>query len=753
MDRPGRGDSTAAAVRRARLPLYCAFSILAVLISAWLGKELAWDTLNYHLYAGFSALHDRFQRDYFAAGPQAYLNPYAYVPFYLLVRSGLPALAIASVLAAVQGCVLWLTFELALATRPAAAPRVRIQLGLGAVALALTNPVLLQQFGSSFADIATTLPVLGGWLLLTRTLGAAGRLPASELGRLPVIGAGLLLGAATALKLTNAVPAVASLALVCFVPQRLALRARWAVLLCGAMAVGFLLVAAPWAWRLQETFGNPFFPLFNHLFRSSEFSTEPLKHYRFIPASLTEALLRPFAMVRSPALIHEELRAPDARYALLLVLAALLALRSPVRSLWRRSRARASAARPGPASAGAPSTAAPAPDSPRVELALAAGLVIAWILWLASSGNSRYFLPMACLTAVLISTTLNRLCAGRLAWHGVTLAVMLAACGTQLVRGADVRWSADSWDAHPWFEADIAPALEREQNLYLIMGVQSDSFLAPFLPARSGFIDVWGEYVFDPDGPNGVRIRERIAGYWPQVRVMLRGDALHPDTDPREPHLASVNDALQDYGLEADPAACERIVVHGLHAPERARTPRAAGRGGARASAPPHRTVILACRVLAAPRTAAARAERLARRAAADRVFEHLERACPQLFQPRGLLTQHLPGPHQDIWQRLYLNTDLTVWVSEGRLRFRDTIRGDATVDLGAADAWARAPLALSCGRRSGHAFARPARVDGERGDAQRQFVTSLVGGRRHQVTGLSQAGGHRGRRFHHKNH
>jgi hypothetical protein len=49
-----------------------------------LGKEMAWDMLNYHQYGSFGAVNDRFGQDYFAAGPRSYFNPYAYVPFTLL---------------------------------------------------------------------------------------------------------------------------------------------------------------------------------------------------------------------------------------------------------------------------------------------------------------------------------------------------------------------------------------------------------------------------------------------------------------------------------------------------------------------------------------------------------------------------------------------------------------------------------------------------------------------------------------------
>src|SRR6185437_13866845 len=70
---------------------YVACTVLAVLVSALLGKDMGWDTLDYHFYAGFSALHDRFGLDYFPAGSQSYFGPYVYVPFFLLAKSQLPA--------------------------------------------------------------------------------------------------------------------------------------------------------------------------------------------------------------------------------------------------------------------------------------------------------------------------------------------------------------------------------------------------------------------------------------------------------------------------------------------------------------------------------------------------------------------------------------------------------------------------------------------------------------------------------------
>ncbi len=57
-----------------------------MVVNYLLGKDMALDTLSYHLYAGFSAVNDRFAQDYFPAGPNSYFNPYVYVPLYYLVK-------------------------------------------------------------------------------------------------------------------------------------------------------------------------------------------------------------------------------------------------------------------------------------------------------------------------------------------------------------------------------------------------------------------------------------------------------------------------------------------------------------------------------------------------------------------------------------------------------------------------------------------------------------------------------------------
>ena len=250
-----------------RLAVYIACTLVALVANYLLGKDMAFDTLTYHLYAGFSAVNDRFAQDYFPAGPNSYFNPYVYVPLYYLVKSGLSSLEISSALVLVHSVMLWLTYELALTVCPSHDARQRLIFGLCAVAFALINPILLQQIGSTFADITSGELVLAGWLLLALAV----RTP--SIAR--VIGAGLLCGIATGLKLTNAVHAIAAFALLILLPLPAGGRIRQGLVYGISLGLGFLVVAAPWSYRLERRFGNPLFPLLNNVFRSPEFTTEP----------------------------------------------------------------------------------------------------------------------------------------------------------------------------------------------------------------------------------------------------------------------------------------------------------------------------------------------------------------------------------------------------------------------------------------------------------------------------------------------
>jgi hypothetical protein len=662
-------DAVSVSVGPYRLPVYLACTVLALLIDYVLGKDMAWDTLNYHLYAGFSAVNDRFAQDYFAAGPVSYLNPYIYIAFYALVRAGLPAIEISFALAVVHSVILWLTFELAVAVYPPDDPRKSATVGICAVMLALINPILLQEIGSSLTDITTGVPVLAGWVLLVRAV--------REPRLAQVAWAGVLLGAASALKLTNAVHAIGALGILLILPGIKYDRIRG--LLCYIIALGlsFGVVAAPWSYRLAKMFGNPLFPLMNGVFRSPDFTAEPLHHLRFIPATLGEALWRPFAISDPVRMVHEELRAPDLRYAVLTLLGgALLSL-----WMWRRF-TRSGQTVPVPLS-----------SAPRALTALGCGFALDWVLWLSGSGNGRYFLPMSSVAGVLLAVLLFLYL--RPMVRNYFLIAIVGAQSIQLWMGAEYRWNPVPWDAQ-WFNLSVPGQLATEPNLYLTLGVQSNSFLAPFLARDSGLVNFSGGYVLGPDGANGRHVEGLIRRYAPHLRMLVRGRRLHADSERLEPTRSRVDAALERFDLRVDPSDCATIIVHGLPPPIeitfKGVTP-AEPRSG-------DTTYLLSCHLLPDDTD---HAETAARQRAADLVLDHLEDACPQLFQPRRLRSE----PNGGAWQRLYFNTDLIAWVSLGGVKFRDVVRGDTQIFLGRESDWAKAPPRLRCGRRDGHAFAQ----------------------------------------------
>jgi hypothetical protein len=665
--------------------VYLICSLLAVAASLLLGKDTMWDTLAYHLYAGFSALHDRFGQDYFPAGGQTYFNPYVYVPYYLLARSGLSAVIVSTILAIAQSGIFWLTYELALSVVPASDRRTRLVFGIASLAWAFTNPILINQLGTSYVDILTAEVVLAGWLLLIRAVQS------SSSGR--IVGAGLLLGAVTALKLTNSLHAVCACAILAFLPVTWRTRFRYALVFCVAMAFSFAVVMLPWSLHLERHFGNPFFPLLNSIFRSPEFPSISIRDYRFIPDSLSAAMWRPFRIAAPVTLSDDEFATPDLRYliALLLATAVLCCW------MWRRwFRGHDRAASQASASA------------TRGFVALGWAFLLDWIVWLAASGNGRYFISMACIAGILVIGLGFQLFASRQRLGVYILVVILGVQVFQLCAGATYRVHI-AWDGGAPFEVSVPHELTRQGSLFLTFGEQSMSFLAPFLPASSGMVDLDGDYVIQPRGANGAHLKSLIARYSPQLRVAVLDDRLGEGPHIGIPGATHVEDTLAHFGLRADPEDCATIIIKHVRPPYRdvlpdslpIHLPQLRGRM-IRVPVSPDAHVV-ACRAVADtdPHTALFAGDRQA-----DLVFNRLEEACPRVFQPRRPTTEDFGDQGKDVYRvRRYDSTSVAVMIVGGAVKFFDPLRGGAPTDLGQESAWTKSPPRVVCGRREGRYY------------------------------------------------
>jgi hypothetical protein len=659
---------------------FYALSLVAVMGWVWFaGKDLPWDTVNYHLYAGYSVFHNRFGIDYFPAGGQTYLTPYSYAPLYLMAAAGWPSVAVAAALACIHVTIVWLTWELGriVSRRPdGSSPGI---VAWGAAALALGNPVLLQELGSSFNDVTTGALAMGGYVALASAFnGEAQR---------KVALAGLLLGAASALKLTNAIFALAPalpLAFGCVAGLRA--RAKILLIFCAAVGMALLAVGGPWAWTLWKEFGNPIFPMFDGLFNpqalprtatASSAHVQPLtkllnaldsvRDPRFLPSSLYEALIKPFDILAARRKIHTETMAADVRYAAIFIIPVVWLL-----TAWRGKRLD-----PGPKSE----------DIQRQTLLyLSVSLLVAWTLWVWISGNSRYALPMACITAVVFVAGMHRVLIAHPAVQRWVVGAVIAIQMLFVSTAAEFRWGALPWDG-PWIQATIPAELKQTPFLYLSMDSQTQSILFPYLAPGSAFVGLGADV--DPNGGFGRRTREMIETHAPNVRMLALVKAVDVNGKPVAPAASTFDYALRRLGLRVDTNDCSYLQYRG--------NPAVISPAGAPAGH--HDQVyVLTCRLVPGGKMDS---EELTGKQLADQILDRVESACAGLLpsQPNSSVRSG------SIWRRNY--SDTAAWVNDdGLVRFADLFRGGGDISgLGTAKEWMVSPPKLKCWRSKGRFY------------------------------------------------
>lgn len=265
-------ESFRAKIQRHRVPIAIALaSMSAGAIYTWLlGQDVNWDWQNYHEYNVWALLNGRYDFDAYPAGFQTYFNPAVYFPVYFL-RHYLPQPYGMLILGAIHGLNLLIVYFLARTVLKGAATAGTVG---ASMLIAASGPMTLSEVGTSLSDILTALPVLAGFTL--------------ALGEQHLL-AGLLLGAAVGLKLTNIVYALGAAAAVL-----VARRPLWPTIsLALGGAIGGVATGGAWSLMLWHEMGNPVFPLFNGIFRSRELWPVNILDTQFLPRNLWDALAYP----------------------------------------------------------------------------------------------------------------------------------------------------------------------------------------------------------------------------------------------------------------------------------------------------------------------------------------------------------------------------------------------------------------------------------------------------------------------------
>lgn len=518
--RPGIKAPLPAPGRAALLLCVVGFGLLSVLI----GQDANWDLANYHLYNAHALLHGRIGVDLAAAGLQSYFNPLLDLPYYGMAMN-LPPRAVAFIMGALHGLNLLLLVAIARQVLPGAQPW---RLFLLALAGCL-GATFLSELGNTMGDNTTALLVLASlWLCLRRlpAIAAPGR------GGLAALGAaGLVMGLAVGLKLTNAIYAVGlCTALMAVV---LTAGAGWRKGLLAALAFGCAVLAGLaitsgyWFARMWAEFGNPLFPQFNAFFGSPLAAPISMADTRWHPRGWAEALLFPFVFTRDPVRFGE-----TALVQLLWPVAYALFWAWAGAALWRRLR-------PKP---GRPALEDPVPGA----WLLLAFVAASYGVWLAVFSIGRYTAAMELLLPLVVWLLLHRLAGAPRAARLARWVIVVA-----LVAGL-LRFN--TWGTAPFSEQGYAvrpPAIAQPARATVLMLAAPAAWMIPFFPQELAFVSLF-------QFPESAGYRERAA----RIMQTRGGDvwAIVPvASDTLGQTVASFNDWATRHALAADGLACGAV--------------------------------------------------------------------------------------------------------------------------------------------------------------------------------------------------
>lgn len=182
---------------------------------------------------------------------------------------------------------------------------------------------------------------------------------------------------------------------------------------------------------------------------------------RFLPDTWRDALLRPIAMAAPDAGVYVEIMAPDARFAFIAALVLIWAALA-WRLKWRLS----------------------------PVLVLLMFVSAAFIVWLVTTGNGRYFMPVLLAAGPLCIALIYQLPSTR----GFRMVIAVGAVGVQAFivyqNNPWHSWQLAPWSNAPFFEVTLDREALTVPSTYVTISSISYSLIAPRFPASSRWVNI-----------------------------------------------------------------------------------------------------------------------------------------------------------------------------------------------------------------------------------------------------------------------
>jgi hypothetical protein len=641
---------------------------VAIVVCLLTGKDLNADMLSYHLSTANSLWTGAYKTDFMNAGLQSFFNPLGYLPFYLMLKTGWHSMLVGAVMAALHATALMATWRLSFEILFKEQSQ-RWLLTALATLMAGASPLFIATLGSSFLD-----PLLTGLILFGIYLTAHATQPESKNPQMLVFAAGILLGLSTGLKLTAVFFAI-SVGLALLLSPGIKHRLMRAIISSSGMVLGFAISGSFWAIHLAREFGSPVFPLANAFFKSPDFPAISVGLDRFSAHTPWDALTLPFKMMLVSSGTYAEIMVPDIRLACLLLLAAGL--------IWRKTRA---------ARRVAVSSEDPGRRWDGSLWFVICAMAIAYLLWVYTSGNGRYFLPVLLIAGPLLVWSANLVIRNH-KWNVVIVASLL---GLQLVHGGAAgyrRWDSARWTSQ-WIDLEIPDLFRINAYDFLMIGSGEDTFVSSYLHHDSRYVLIGGKVPRSPREPGAHRIARFIeqgvaSG---KLRMLIResetrSSDLYRTNTADEFTILLANADLAPWNLQIVPADCSYIGVD-----------LASGIAQQLSSEPllrsawPKHYSMLSCAVETGTKLPP---EFFRTLSALESASTELTKSCPQIFPAPSSLPVFL----YDSWGIRYPGSDVIVLYKDGKLTYSRFPYGPFTQSLGSLSEWTQGGKTIYCKR------------------------------------------------------
>lgn len=377
---------------------------------------------------------------------------------------------------------------------------------------------------------------------------------------------------------------------------------------------------------------------------------------RFEPDTWRDALLRPLAMAAPDGGVYVEIIAPDFRFVFILVLAVAWFL------LARGAQRRASPA-----------------------LLLLAFSALAFVPWLATSGNGRYFIAFLLVAGPLCIGLAQLLPASRSI--RLALAAAMVAWQGYLIYEIDPwrSWGFVVWGDGEPFGIEVPADVVRQPATYVTLSSISYSLIAPRFHPNSRWVNITMRGGLSDKSPDGQRTQALIAAPGP-LKAIFPTVPGGQESERMDPALGSaIDDLLAGHGLSiAGDEQCRLLLSPGLAGLTSSRLDAArAGKPGL------HGFWLCPLARQASQRTT--QAPPVPQRS--ELVFEKLERLCPRIFRAGETVSLRIPAGAV----RGYPGSDTKLYVfDDGQVLYK-YVRALNPVPLGVVDEILSPGFAMDC--------------------------------------------------------